>query len=67
MYNDYVKPPNAPPSNVPVNQFVNVNQNVPNQQNELLQKILEQQNNMMKENERIRKMKKKNLKEKYMI
>jgi len=57
-YNDYVKPPNAPPSNVPVqpvNQFVNVNQNVPNQQNELLlQKILEQQNNMMKENERIR-------------
>jgi len=56
-YNDYVKPPNVPPSNVPVqpvNQFVNVNQNVPNQQNELLQKILEQQNNMMKENERIR-------------
>ena len=56
-YNDYMKPPYAPPYNAPaqpVNQFVNVNQNVPNQQNELLNKILEQQNNMMKENERIR-------------
>ena len=62
-YNEIDKPQyvpnNIPPQPVqqypqPLNQFVNVNQPMPNPQNDLLVKILEQQNNMMKENERIR-------------
>jgi hypothetical protein len=54
-YNAYVKPPNVPPYNIPaqpVNQFVNVNQNVPDQQTELLKQMLEQQKIMREESKR---------------
>ena len=55
-HNDYMKPPNAPPYNIPaqpVNQFVNVNQNVPNQQNEMLSKMLEQQKMILEQQKRM--------------